>query len=71
MNSERDMFYRKIDEAVFGQPETCDEILHKYGTYNIQPTSDSDNSYPKISQGLPKSRMKKNYKGFDKKERAD
>lgn len=62
--------YRKPDETVPGQPETCDEILHKYGTYNIQPTADSDNSYPKISHGLPKSREKKNYKGFDKKEES-
>jgi hypothetical protein len=61
--------YRKIDEPVFGQPETCDELLHKYGTYNIQPTADNENSFPKISQGLPSSRKKKNYKGFDKEER--
>ncbi len=64
MNNENGRVYRKIDEAVCGQPETCDEILHKYGTYNIQPTADSDNSFPKISHGLPTSRKKKHYKGF-------
>ena len=68
MNNENPKVYRKPDEPVSGQPETCDELLHKYGTYNIQPTAESDNSYPKISHGLPKSRKKKNYKGFDEKE---
>lgn len=65
MDKKKNSVYRKIDEPVYGQPETCDEILHKYGTYNIQPTADSDNSFPKISQGLPTSRKKKHYKGFD------
>lgn len=54
MKKENKKLYRNIDEPVFGQPETCDEILHKYGTYNIQPTSDNENDFPKISQGLPK-----------------
>ena len=70
MNNENGKVYRNIDEAVMGQPESCDEILHKYGTYNIQPTADSDNSFPKISHGLPTSRKKKNYKGFHKKEES-
>lgn len=41
--------------AVFGQPDTAFETVNKYGTYEIQPTADSDNEYPKISGGLPKS----------------
>lgn len=65
MNNKEDKVYRKITEPVFGQPETCDELIHKYGTYEIQPTNDSDNSFPKISQGLPTSRKRKHYKGFN------
>lgn len=65
MNKSEGKAYRKKDEPVFGQPETCDEILNKYGTYEIQPTNDSDNSFPKISQGLPTSRKSKHYKGFN------
>lgn len=38
---------------ILGQPETVYEMLHKYGTYEIQPTNDSDNEYPAIAQGLP------------------
>lgn len=71
MDNNDNRVYRKIDEPVFGQTETCDELLHKYGTYNIQPTADSDNSFPKISQGLPTSRKKKHYKGFGYKTKKD
>ena len=39
--------------GIYGQPQTVFELIHKYGTYEIQPTSDSDNDYPKIAQGLP------------------
>lgn len=37
-----------------GQPDTAEEMTMKYGTYNIQPTAESDNQYPQIAQGLPK-----------------
>lgn len=41
-------------QAVLGQPETAEELIAKYGTYNIQPTAESENEFPKIAQGLPK-----------------
>lgn len=41
-------------EAIDGQPETAFEMINKYGTYEIQPTADTDNEFPKIAQGLPK-----------------
>ncbi|MEE1053149.1 MAG: hypothetical protein U0L33_02265 [Acutalibacteraceae bacterium] len=41
-------------QDVASQPETVYELINKYGTYEIQPTSDSDNDFPKIAQGLPK-----------------
>lgn len=69
MNKHDKKLYRNPDEPVMGNPETCDEILHKFGTYNIQPTAESDNSFPKISHGLPTGRKEKNYKGFDNKKR--
>lgn len=40
--------------GIYGQPETAFEMVNKYGTYNIQPTSDSGNEFPAISQGLAK-----------------
>lgn len=41
-------------QAVLGQPETAEELIAKYGTYNIQPTAESENEFPKIAQGLAK-----------------
>lgn len=37
--------------AVVGQPENVFELINKYGTYEIQPTDDSDNKFSTISQG--------------------
>lgn len=36
-----------------GQPESCFDLINQYGTYNIQPTSDTENLFPLISAGLP------------------
>ena len=41
-------------EPRFGQPEDCNDLINKYGTYNIQPTADSDNTFPLIAPGLPR-----------------
>ena len=29
------------------------DLVNRYGTYNIQPTADTDNLFPLISHGLP------------------
>lgn len=34
-----------------GNPETAEEMVNFYGTYQIQPTADTDNQYPAIAQG--------------------
>ena len=39
-----------------GEPEDSFDMVNKYGTYNIQPTSQTGNSFPHIAQGLPKKR---------------
>jgi len=43
--------------AIFGQPENAFELINKYGTYEIQPTNDSDQKFPKIAQGLSKKEL--------------
>ena len=40
-------------DPYFGQPESCAEIVNKYGTYNIQPTVDTENLFPLIAHALP------------------
>lgn len=37
----------------FGQPDDCLDLINQYGTYNIQPTSDTENLFPLIAPGLP------------------
>ncbi len=37
----------------FGQPEDTGDLLNMYGTYNIQPTNEQENTFPMIAQGLP------------------
>ena len=34
-----------------GEPETAFDMVNKYGTYEIQPTADTDNEFPTIAQG--------------------
>lgn len=41
-------------DPIHGEPHDAFDIINKYGTYNIQPTSDTHNEYPKIAQGLSK-----------------
>lgn len=61
MNKEHKKLYRNIADPVVGQPETCGELLHKYGTYEIQPTAEADNEFPEIAQGLAKKEKEKTF----------
>ncbi len=40
-------------QNIGAQPETAEELVTKYGTYEIQPTADSTNLFPTIAQELP------------------
>lgn len=40
-------------EVCSGSPENVWEAVNKYGTYEIQPTADTDNKFPYIAQGNP------------------
>ena len=31
--------------AIMGEPETVFDMINKYGTYEIQPTADTDNEF--------------------------
>ncbi|MBQ1674584.1 MAG: hypothetical protein II069_00900 [Oscillospiraceae bacterium] len=37
-----------------GDADNCFDLINKYGTYNIQPTADSDHIFPMIAPGLPR-----------------
>ena len=53
MEKEKKFPQRPTTEPYFGQPESCADIVNKYGTYNIQPTADSDDLFPLIAHALP------------------
>ena len=40
-------------KALCCQPDDCADLVNMYGTYNIQPTSDTENLFPLIAPGLP------------------
>ena len=40
--------------AFTSPPESVRDIVNMYGTYNIQPTTDTDNLFPLIAPGLPR-----------------
>lgn len=35
-----------------GWPDGSDDVINKYGTYEVQRTNGVENSYPQIAQGL-------------------
>lgn len=45
-------------EDVRTEPLDSFQMVNKYGTYNIQPTADTENLFPEIAQGLPKRKDK-------------
>ncbi len=49
-------------------PETAEEMVNCYGTYEIQSTADTDNQYPAIAQGFNKKIVKND---CENEERAD
>lgn len=39
--------------SVVGRADYAAQLPDKYGTYEVQPTADTENPFPKIAQGLP------------------
>ena len=40
-----------LPQPTEGDPVTALELVNRYGTYEIQPTSDSENFFPAIASG--------------------
>ena len=38
--------------SVGDEPDDSFQLVNKYGTYEIQPTADTDNKFPTIAQGF-------------------
>ncbi len=41
-----------------GNPDTALDMVNFYGTYEIQPTANTKNTYPAIAQGFNKKQIK-------------
>ena len=37
-----------------GWPDGEDDVINKYGTYEVQATNGMEHDFPQIAQGLPK-----------------
>ena len=37
-----------------GQPDSENDVINKYGTYEVQCTNGTENEFPQIAQGLAK-----------------
>lgn len=52
----KDNFHVPVDTSVQSwdpTPDTAEEMVNTYGTYEIQATADTEFMFPAISQGLP------------------
>ncbi len=61
MDKENKTYISQLEERVTyipDNPETPSEMVNKYGTYEIQPTSETDNEFPTIAQELSKNTKK-------------
>lgn len=52
-------------DPIIGEPITSFDLINKYGTYNIQPTCDTQNEYPNIAQGLSEKAVKESLQARD------
>ena len=48
-------------------PDSKDDVINKYGTYEVQRTNGTENDYPQIAQGLSKEKkqeLKQQYEAW-------
>lgn len=43
---------REKKDRVPGYPDGTDDLINKYGTYEVQPTNGEENDFPQIAQGM-------------------
>ncbi len=57
-------------ENIKKPPETAEEQINCYGTYEIQSTADNDNMYPAIAQGFNKKIIKTDCENEERRDNA-
>ena len=48
-----------------GSTDSTFDLVNRYGTYNIQPTADTENVFPMIAPGLPRGWSKLHLEGME------
>ncbi len=49
-----------------GWPDGVDDVINKYGTYEVQATNGTENRYPQIAQGLSRKEAKRMERAAEK-----
>ena len=57
-------------ENIKKPPETAEEQVNCFGSYEIQPTADNDNMYPAIAQGFNKNIIKTDRENEERRDNA-
>ncbi len=57
-------------ENIGKPPETAEQQVNCYGTYEIQSTADTDNMYPAIAQGFNKKIIKTDRENEERRDNA-
>lgn len=57
-------------ENIKKPPETVEEQVNCFGTYEIQSTADNDNMYPAIAQGFNKNIIKTDRENEERRDNA-
>ena len=58
MKNKKKMSNMSNPHTTNGQPDTAFDMVNFYGTYEIQKTADTPNTYPLIAQGFNKKQVK-------------
>ena len=64
---ENELFNPPVDISVnysACNPQSAEEQVNCYGTYNIQPTANTENEFPAIAQGESRKQKKRPIKFF-------
>ena len=53
-SGKKEINFEAAVNPVMDEPATPEEMVNKYGTYQIQPTAQAENAFPAVAHGFPK-----------------
>lgn len=70
-SGKKEINFEAAVNPVMDEPATPEEMVNKYGTYQIQPTAQAENAFPTIAHGFPKNGKIKQVHALVKNKRKD